>query len=477
MAEVKKPIPVISTEHGYTGLLATSGNIYEQSRIELVHPQSLCTFDKMSQNITIASAINAIHIIASRAPFYVESYDQTDTHKKRAQHFKECMDDMETSWYDFIREAMSFVKFGFSVHEKVFRYRTTDRGSKYNDMKVGIKKLPIRAQASITKWPNLERDTDGVIEQTVTRTEDMATKRSTIAIPYSKCLHFRVDPYKGNPEGTSPLVGCYQSWKMLTKLLDTELVAIGKNLNGVPDIKLPAQYMSEDASDAEKAVYENYKLIGNNVSNGSQAFILTPSDRDDNGNRLFEFGVVESTASNIGAVGPVIQRYTNEILQCLFADVLQMGSVKGGNYNVVDSKATLLELAVEARLREVCEVINRNLIPELWELNGWDKTKTPKLCFGELSRPDLATWAKAMQQAAAVKIVPITAANLNYTSEMLGLPSRLEGDLTKRELDDVRGVEDTLQSGSGEGLAAGMGNGTSTSPAEKDNSANNLGNK
>jgi hypothetical protein len=478
MTENNQAVPNLPSEMGYTGLQLTSGRIYEDSRRELNFPQSICTYDKMSQNITIASAMNAIHTIASRAPFHVDSYDQTDTHRKRALFFEQCMNDMETTWYDFVREAMSMTKYGFSIHEKVFRYRSKDRGSKYNDMKVGIKKLPIRSQASVYKWPDLERSADGFVVQSVSHNDGTSTKSHYIDLPYSKLLHFRVDPYKGNPEGTSPLAACYQSWRMLVKLLDTELMAVGKNLNGIPHFSLPARYMSDDASDAEKSVYEATKQIGSHINNGEQAFLVTPSDKDDNGNSYFDFEVVTSTSSNISSVSPIIQRYTNEILQCLFADVLQMGSVKGGNYNVVDSKATLLELVVEARLREFCDVINNNLIPELWRLNDWDDTKTPKLTFGELSRPDLEVWAKAMQQLSATNNIAKTPRNINYIAEMMNLPDRVSEDLTKQELDDVLGVDDKMQSRSSDGMSVGkVGNGTSDNVAQQDNSANNLSNK
>jgi hypothetical protein len=478
MTDKTMPVPDLPSEMGYTGLNLTSGRVFEDSRCDLRFPQSICTFEKMSQNITIASAMNAIHTIASRAPFHVEPYDQTDTHKKRGLFFEQCMDDMEHSWYDFIREVMSMTKYGFSIHEKVFRYRSKDRGSKFDDMKVGIKKLPIRSQASIYKWPDQQRSNGGVITQCVSYNEGVALhKTNYIEIPYSKILHFRVDPYKGNPEGTSPLASCYQSWRMLCKLLDTELVAIGKNLNGIPKFSLPAKYMSDDATTSEKAVYENTKRIGGHINNGEQAFVITPSDRDDNGNAHFDFSVLDSSSSNISAVSPIIQRYTNEILQCLFADVLQMGSVKGGNYNVVDSKATLLELVVEARLRELCEVVNKNLIPELWRLNGWDDTKTPKLTFGELSRPDLEVWAKAMQQLSATNNIAKTPRNINYIAEMMNLPDRVSEDLTKKELDDVLGVEDKMQSRASDGMSKGSGNGTSDNVASQDNSANNLSNK
>jgi hypothetical protein len=465
------PTPKIDNEIGYTGLKINSGRIYENSKTELVFPYNIDTYDKMCSNITIASALNTIKIIASRAQFAVEPYNLTTTHVNRGKFLEECLDDMEHSWYDFIREAMSFPKYGFSIHEKVYRYRRSDRGSKYDDGRIGIRKLPIRSQASVFKWKD-----DGVVQRLIVEEDDHLSTTKEVKLPFSKLLHFRNDPYKGNPEGTSILNSCYMSWKMLVNLLDNELIATAKNLNGIPKFKIPAKYMSPDASEADKAVYENLKQIGANTNNGEQAFVIIPSDVDENGKEYFGFDVVDSSSSNISAVSPIIQRYTNEILQCLFADILQMGTEKGGNYNVVESKASLLEIVVEYFLTEICEVFNRNLIPELWELNGWDKTKTPRITFGELSRPDLAVFAKALQQLSATNNIIKSAVNLNYIQEVMGLPDRIDEGATPEEIQEALGVDWGMQSRSGDGLNK-QGDGTSDEVSKDDNSASNLDNK
>ena len=467
------PVPNMAREYGYTGLRTFSGSVFEESRRDLVFPQSIFTYDKMSQHITIATALNVQHAIAARAPFYVEAFSQSNKHRKQAEFFTQCMNDMEHTWYSFMQEALSMLKYGFSVHEIVFRYREAESGSKYSDGKVGIRKLPIRSQASIKKWMWNEQGSLTGVLQSVVSSHENNTKSVEIEIPYSKLLHFRVDHYKGNPEGVSPLNSCYHSWRMLQKLQDNELVATAKNLNGVPRIRLPAKYMSPDATPAEKDVYEALKTIGQNTNNGEQAVVILPSDQDDLGNHYFDFDVIDSSSSNSAAVDPIIKRYSDEIMKSLFVDSLQSTPVA-----MQINQTPLVEVVVGARLQEICDTINSVLIPKLWSENGWDSTQCPKLCFGELSRAELSVWAKAMQQLAATNNVAKTPRNINYVAEMLNLPERLSEDLSKEELDAILGVDTTMQSRSGDGMAVGkVGEGTGDVLNGEDKNASNLSSK
>ena len=470
------PTPTLPRELGWAGLNLTAGQIYEESRRDLVFPQNIYIYDKMCQNVAIAAAFNAVHVIASRTPFFVEPFNSSATHTKRAEFVEQVMHDMDHTWYDFIREVMSFNKYGFSLHEKVYRFRRKDKGSKYDDGKVGLKRLPIRSQASITKFLTDEsgRDFTAIEQQTRVGNNTLTRTEKTI-IPLDRCLLFKVDPYKGNPQGTSPLNACYQSWRMLQKLLDAELIATSKNMNGTAKAKLPAKYMSADATAAEKEVFRVITEGVINTHTGENQGFVIPSDRDENGNALFDVDLMSSSSSNITALSDIIQRYTNEIYQALFADVLQMGSQKSGNYNVIATKETMLELLVEARLKEVLDVLNYNLIPDLFRKNGWDDTKCPKIAFGSLSRPDLATWAKAFQQMKATKGIVMTVANANHIAEMMGFPDRVPDDTTQEELDKLLGVEKMEDSKSGAGYASDTGglNGTANEVSEDDNSAAN----
>lgn len=136
----------------------------------------------------------------------------------------------------------------------------------------------------------------------------------------------------------------------------------------------------------------------------------------------------------------------------------------------------MLNMLVEARLGEICDEVNNDLIPDLFEKNGWDKTETPNLMVGEIADIDMEVFAKAMQQLKATKLVPVTAQNINFISKVMQLPYRFDNDVSQEELDKILQTEVEDESRSGDGLAKGSGNGTSDNVSEDDNSANNLGN-
>lgn len=74
--------------------------------------------------------------------------------KEAAEFVKQCMDDMSETWVDTISEILSFITFGWSYHEIVYKRRmgkTKDKRtrSKYDDGLIGWMKLPVRAQETL----------------------------------------------------------------------------------------------------------------------------------------------------------------------------------------------------------------------------------------------------------------------------------------------------------------------------------------
>lgn len=497
MADNKSPQPKnppsnISVEVGHLGLDYQNGQILEEARKDLRFPRSIQTFDEMSQNIVVATALAATNILAGRTPFYLEAYDESDRHKQRKEFVEECLfSDMTHTFSDFIREAMSAHKYGFSIHEKVFRYRRKKDGSKFDDGRIGIKRLPIRAQSSILGWEFDDglRDLKGVYQRALNPNDLNIFVRNKMAgnlnldlnspypdaihIPREKFLHIKVDSATSNPEGRSPLVGCYSAWRKVQILLELEEIAAAKNLNGVPVMKIPSIFMSDDAEEDQKAVFRAFKDGVTKLGIGEQLSLIIPSDRDETGAAYFDFDLKSSSSSNITAISNILKTRYDQIYQCLFADIMILAS---GTSGAVKNKASMLNMMVEARLIEICDQINNDLIPDLFRRNGWDDSKTPKILFGEIADIDMEIYGKAMQQLKATKLIPITPENINFISEVFKLPFRVPKDATKAEIDELLGTHDEDQSRSGDGLSTGTGNGTAKTVSQTDNSANNLSN-
>ena len=87
-------------------------------------------------------------------PFFDEpefQIDASDVNDEQAVSYAEfvasCMQDMSQSWDDTLSSIMSFLTYGFSVHEIVYKRREGHEGessSKFNDGLIGWRKLPIR---------------------------------------------------------------------------------------------------------------------------------------------------------------------------------------------------------------------------------------------------------------------------------------------------------------------------------------------
>lgn len=462
---------------------------------DLKFPYSIKTFEAMSNDTTLASALNAVQTIALRVPRFIEPYNETPTHQKRAEFVNQCLgitidnNDMTHSFDEFLREALSMNKFGFSIHEKVFRVRRKKFGSKYDDGKVGVKRLPIRPQKTIEEfiYDDDGREIVGVtqrqskqritaLEKAIRKAGQNITKKfnGDVVIPRNSFLLFQADSSNGLGEGVSPLTYVYDTWRDRQRYKDLEGIAASKNLNGLPVIWMPSEYMTSDPDDEMSKVYRTLVDGVSKIAIGQQSSLALPSDREDmtgQGGKLFDFSLMSSSSSNITAITSIIERLNKEMLACLFAD--------DGGSDTDSTKTSRLNMLVENRVKEIFTVLNNDLIPHLFRLNGWDDTKTPEIKYGKLREIPFDAFAKAIQQLKATNSIAITPENINYIAEQIGLPHRVSKDMTPDELKKILGVEDEIQSKSGKGYSSDTGglNGQGNSAPTADNAASNLDNK
>lgn len=483
MAEqnVESTIPRLRLgELGGIGLKKAGGTIIEESRRELRFPEANRTFRTMAQDATISAALFLFEMMISRVEWTPDlGVDPDEGMRKRAAFLQECMEDMEHTWRSFIQETTSSLTYGYSVHEKVFRRRYWNTGSKYNDGKIGIKKLPIRSQDTITKWlySNDGRELVGV-QQSLSNISDGGSRYANLAnltnnglidIPRKKFLLFRVDAKRDNPEGNSPLRGCYNAWKYRTLIEEQEAVGVTRDMNGMPTLYLPPRYMSEDATQGEKNIYEYYKNVIRNIQNNEQSGLILPQAFDPESKQpLFKFELTSTIGTKMYDTDAIIKRWDNKILMVLFADMLKMGQDQVGSYSLAGAKTNIMAMAIEARLQEIADVINNDLIPQLFALNGErPDVKLPKLQYGDLDEVDLDEFSKAIQRIGSVGGLERDREVMNKIRKALKITPRTDDDPVR---------EDEIMGGQSQAGLAGVGNGASKNVAGKDNSASNSSN-
>lgn len=484
--DIMKAMPVPSNvrmgEMSTIGLRVSDGHIYEEPLSEFRWPQLIHTVKMMENDETIYSANNAIKSLIKRIKWEVKT-PNTDipsaTQKANVKFIKECMNDMEHSWSDFVNEAMSMLLYGFSIHEKVYKVRKGTRGryaSKYKDDKIGWAKLPIRSQDTIYRWGFDEKFQNiNYVEQDLSYTIGYSgapkALNTNIKIPYKKVLHFRHDTQRGNPEGSTPLKACFVSWKYKTTIAEFEAIGVSRDMNGMPVISLPPEYMSEDASEDKKAVYSYCQDIIRNIHMNEQAGLVFPRFIDpETKNDLFKFELISVDGSKQFDTDKIINRYENKILMTYLADVLKMGQESTGSFALSDNKANLLAVGIEAILHEFLEIINRDLIPQTALMNGWSLSEDlPIITYEDLQEVDLDSFGSFIQKCVSVGAVEVDKELSNRLRGLIGLPPA----------DEAKKLSDKLVGGAASKAGEGMktaGEGTAKAPSGTATTSSNKSN-
>lgn len=466
------------SQSSYNGLFTIGGHIFEECQWELRWPQSIKTYKKMAKDATIAPALNLVEMAIARVPWSVkvpEGYE--DSLEDKAEFLRQCMNDMDHTWNQFIRQACTFNRYGFACHEKVYRKRLRSKGSKYNDGRIGIESLPLIAQDSIESWDWEEkgRKLSGLYQYKIEPTGKENVSRNYLGdeewIPRKKFILIRNNYLKDNPEGESPLNACWIAWKFKTALEEHEAMGVSQDMRGLKVLYIPPRYMAEDASEADKAVYEYYKRIMRNLHVNEQSGLILPQVLDDQGEQYFKFDVVSVTGQKAHDVNAIISRYKNEIISSLMASQLVLGQDGGGSFSLAESLQGISDMAIESKLIEIRDQLNHDLVPQLFALNGWDTTVMPYFEFGDLKTPDLDVLSKFIQRVGAAGMLSQDAKTINWIAEQANMPTPF--DDTTIEIDEARKALTGFTSNAGEGMESGMPSGTGNATGGGDQSTGN----
>lgn len=466
------------SEAGYLGLNVYAGVTQDEIKKELNFPTSIQTYKQMSYHGTINSALTLFDTLVSKADWKFKApKDATNVELDQARIINEMMHDLQgQTWSEFISDALSFNVYGFSVHEKVYRRRTKESGSKYNDGLIGWKKLPIRNQETIQRFVFSDDGNDIIgVRQDITQISDPYNRYSqrsnnAVVLPRSKIMLFRTGKHKGDPYGKSPLRDAYLAWRFLSVIEEIEANGVAKDLAGLPVLKLPPQYLAADASPDQKAIRAYYENVMRNLQVNQQSALILPQAYDqDTRQPLFSLELLSLNGSKAMDTNKIKEYYKNLILTSLFADLLTMGQTGGGSFALGQIKSSLSGNAAEAMLKKITQVINDDLIRQTYELNGWDTSRMGYMDFDNIQTEDLESFSKAIQRYASTSVLEIDRPVLNRIRESVGIDSLPDDEEPNKDLIPAK----TSRSGDGMKTA---GEGTATSPSGADTSGNNLEN-
>lgn len=384
--EKQKKIGKHFGEVGNTGLQRSAGYVDEEFLAALKGEQGKKVYRQMSDNDPTIGAVLFIarHLINS-VHWTVEAASDKPADKKVAEFIEECRNDMNITWKDFIDEILTMLIYGYSVNEIVYKRRKGKRrgsvtlSSNYSDNKIGWAKLAIRSQATIERWKFDEYgEVLGVYQRKVPSYEE-------VYIPREKFLHFTTESRYNNPEGRSLLRNVYRPWYYKKNIEEIEGIGIERDLAGLPILQPPEDLDIWDPDDEDM---QNLRKTGEqlvqNIRRDAAEGILLPFGWD--------LELLSTGSNRQFDTNKIINRYDQRIAMTLLGDLLLLGAEGDGSFALADVKKSLLAAALESILQRVVEVLNRDAIPRLVDLNVFprmSKGKYPKFVVSEIETPSI----------------------------------------------------------------------------------------
>lgn len=407
------------SELGVSGLLHDSGYIREEFLRELQGVRWQRNVKEMTWNDpVVAAAFFAIEMLTRQVTWDIQSASNAPEDEAIAQFVRECMDDMSQPWTETIAEIHSYLPWGWSYHELVYKRRTGEnrdpsKNSKFTDGRIGWRKWPIRAQDSLSRW---DLDDNGGVQGMYQRA---APRYDEVLIPIERALLFRTSQHKNNPEGRSLCRPIFRPWFFKTKIENFEAIGIERDLAGLPMMKIPQEFL-DPRNDQSVANYCKDLVTG--VRADEQGGILIGSDVFAGTNvPKWEFSLVSAAGTKQFDTNKVIQRKNIEILITLMADFIMLGHEKVGSFALSSDKTNMFATAIGAFLDSDCEVVSRHAIPRLLRINGMPAVNPPKLTHGDIESVDLVELGDFISKLSGAG-VSLNPEILGYTLEQAGLP-------------------------------------------------------
>ena len=365
---------------GVSGENTINGQIRSDEFLpELRGKKAIRKYREMRDNdSTIGAVMYATEQVLRDVDLKVCPCDDSEEAKREADFVESVLCDMDHTLDDHIAEALSCLSYGFAWFEVVYKRRVgptqsnDKKRSKYTDGRMGVRKIAMRAPWTVSRFDvdNKTGDIQGVYQ------DGGYAGTTKHYIPSRKSLYYRT------------------SYEYLNNLQAIEAIAVERELAGIPVARIPSEYLSPDATSSQVQFKSNLEQILRDVKFNEQGYIITPSDTypDKDGSptniRLVDVELMSSSGSRNIDIDPIVKRYQHDIARSVLSEFLMLGS-QGGSYALSKSKTDLFLRALESYIQQIVDVLNKQLVERLWELNGLDYSLMPTIEAGDVAPHDL----------------------------------------------------------------------------------------
>ena len=420
-------------EIGRIGQRRFGGIVYEEFLPELRGSRGVEIYHEMSENDDVVGAIlYAIEMLVRQTKWNVEPGGSTAKDKEAAEFVESCMDDMQNTWVDTISEILSFLTYGWSYHEIVYKRRMgntadTRTRSKYSDGLIGWAKLPIRAQETLYQWEYDEND------NLTGMTQMPPPDYGLLTIPLSKALLFRTKSRKDNPEGRSILRNAYRSWHFKRRIQEIEGIGIERDLAGLPVMYAPeGMDIWNDDDDTKKLLVRLEEMVRGVRRDEMEGLVLPHG---------FEMKLLSSGGTRQFDTNAIIDRYDTRIAMTVLADFIFLGHKQNGSWALSSDKTELFAMACGAYLDIIAETFNSQGIPSLIDINGdhfKGITGYPTLTHGDIEDADIQKVSTYIKDMVGIGVLIPDDGLEDYIRQIGNLPERVESNDNARRTPEAR---------------------------------------
>lgn len=404
----------------------SSSIFFEEFLPELRGIKGVEAYQEMADNdATVGAILFAIEMLMRQAEFHIEPAGDTEKDREAAEFVESCMDDMDRTWADTLSEILSFMTYGWSYHEIVYKRRigktkSAVTNSKYADGLIGWRGLPIRSQDTLYGW--LYKDDS---DELLALDQVPPPYFQHCIIPVEKALHFRTRSRKDNPEGRSILRTAYRAYYFKKRLEEIEGYGIERDLAGFPVLSAPPDMPIWDQNDPDmQSALARAEAIVSNIRRDAREGLVLPGG--DNGWKL---ELITAGSRRQFDTNAIIDRYDKRIATSVLADFVMLGQQQVGSFALADSKTKIFALAIGTYLDIICEVFNNQGIPRLIDLNGdhfKGITDYPYMEHGDIEDKDLTQFADYVTKMVGNGIIMPDEQLEDEVRRVGGLPERNE---------------------------------------------------
>lgn len=372
---------------------------------------------------TVKATLNALKAPVLATKWKIESPDETPKGLEIKTQCEDLVFNMRgRTWNDFLREALTFLDFGFSVFELIWDVV---------DGKLMIVDVEPRIQHSIYKW-EIEGGAQGVTQLIL----NDKTTSTNAEIPMEKLLVFTNDKEGDDITGQSILRAAWKHFYAKDKLYRIGLIASERHGIGVPKLTLPGTQGADELAAAE-TLLRNYR-------SNEQGFVVLPS-------KEWEMEIMSLGGnSQSGIIEQQIEHHDKMILRTALMGFIGLASGDGGSMALSKDQSSYALKIVEDKANYLAEQFTRQVLhryifmayPAEYERMKAERM-LPYLSFEALGDVDFTEYANVMNTLKGADLLHVNSELKQFTHSFFKLPEISESDMEamkaqEQEVDSVQ---------------------------------------